>query len=196
MTWLWRGTHAADLPGFPATGQTIRMSGATVYMFDADDRLTGHWQITDRLGVYQQLQRGRQEALPAPIEHGIAHPFTDGGFAPAGAARGDAHLLGKRARLDLAIEGSAGQAGAIEHGIETQNAVRGLFGHGVVFLCCGWFSCSFAVRFAGLRSASRVPKTVPMRRFTPFDPRMSDLTPGCEKEILRVVQIVSQAVSA
>jgi Predicted ester cyclase len=65
MTWLWRGTHAADLPGFTATGQTIHMSGATVYMFDADDRLTGHWQITDRLGVYQQLQRGRQEASPA-----------------------------------------------------------------------------------------------------------------------------------
>ncbi len=65
MTWLWRGTHAADLPGFTATGQTIHMSGATVYMFDADDRLTGHWQITDRLGVYQQLRRGRQEASPA-----------------------------------------------------------------------------------------------------------------------------------
>lgn len=62
MTWLWRGTHMADLPGFPATGRTIRMSGATVYMFDPDDRLTGHWQITDRLGVYQQLQRARQEA--------------------------------------------------------------------------------------------------------------------------------------
>jgi hypothetical protein len=41
------------------------MSGATVYMFDADDRLTGHWQIADRLGAYQQLQRGRQGASPA-----------------------------------------------------------------------------------------------------------------------------------
>ena len=57
MTWLWTGTHLGDLPGFPATGQTIRMSGATVYAFDGEDRLTGHWQITDRLGVFQQLQR-------------------------------------------------------------------------------------------------------------------------------------------
>ena len=27
----------------------------TVYYFDGE-RLTGHWQITDRLGVYQQLR--------------------------------------------------------------------------------------------------------------------------------------------
>jgi steroid delta-isomerase-like uncharacterized protein len=61
MTWLWTGTHQGDLPGFPATGRTVRMSGATAYMFDNDDLLTGHWQITDRLGVFQQLQRNRQE---------------------------------------------------------------------------------------------------------------------------------------
>ena len=57
MTWLWSGTHGGDLPGFPATGRHIRMSGATVYGFDRDLHLTGHWQITDRLGVYQQLQQ-------------------------------------------------------------------------------------------------------------------------------------------
>lgn len=59
MTWLWSATHCGDLPGFPASGRTIRMSGATVYLFDAQDRLTGHWQISDRLGVYQQLQAGK-----------------------------------------------------------------------------------------------------------------------------------------
>lgn len=32
---------------------------ATAYFFDAEDRLTGHRQVTDRLGVYQQLQRTR-----------------------------------------------------------------------------------------------------------------------------------------
>ena len=37
--------------------ERIRMSGATAYLFDDADRLTGHWQICDRLGVYQQLQR-------------------------------------------------------------------------------------------------------------------------------------------
>ncbi|MFO1048832.1 MAG: ester cyclase [Geminicoccaceae bacterium] len=59
VTWLWHATHRGDLPGFPASGKTIRMSGATAYLFDAEDRLTGHWQIADRLGVYQQLQRNR-----------------------------------------------------------------------------------------------------------------------------------------
>jgi steroid delta-isomerase-like uncharacterized protein len=57
MTWLWAGTHLGDMPGFPATGKQIKMSGATVYYFDGD-RITGHWQITDRLGVYQQLRQG------------------------------------------------------------------------------------------------------------------------------------------
>ncbi|MEI6642234.1 MAG: ester cyclase [Novosphingobium sp.] len=59
MTWTWAATHLGDFPGFPATGQTIRMSGATAYGFNADDRLTGHWQIADRLGVFQQLQANR-----------------------------------------------------------------------------------------------------------------------------------------
>ncbi len=56
IAWLWTGTHAGDMPGFPASGKQIKMSGATVYYFEGD-RLTGHWQITDRLGVYQQLHR-------------------------------------------------------------------------------------------------------------------------------------------
>ena len=64
-TWLWQGTHLGDLTGFPATGRVIRMSGATAYFFDAEDRLTGHWQITDRLGVYQQLMAGR---TPPPAD--------------------------------------------------------------------------------------------------------------------------------
>ena len=32
------------------------MSGATLYYID-NGRLTGHWQITDRLGVYTQLRQ-------------------------------------------------------------------------------------------------------------------------------------------
>ncbi|MCW1916562.1 ester cyclase [Luteolibacter sp. GHJ8] len=54
VTWLWSAPHLGEIPSFPASGKTIRMSGATVYYFDGD-RLTGHWQITDRLGVYRQL---------------------------------------------------------------------------------------------------------------------------------------------
>lgn len=56
MTWFWSATHQGDIPGFPATGQRVKMSGATVYYFDGS-RLTGHWQITDRLGVFQQLRQ-------------------------------------------------------------------------------------------------------------------------------------------
>jgi len=59
MTWLWHGTHSGDLPGFPATGQRLTMSGATIYYFDRANRITGHWQVTDRLGIYQQLQRAK-----------------------------------------------------------------------------------------------------------------------------------------
>ncbi|HEV7384390.1 MAG TPA: ester cyclase [Phenylobacterium sp.] len=55
MTWTWSATHVGDLPGYPATGRRISMSGATVYGFDAADRLTGHWQIKDALGVFRQL---------------------------------------------------------------------------------------------------------------------------------------------
>lgn len=62
VTWLWTATHRGDLPGLPADGRTVTMSGATVYYFDGD-RITAHWQITDRLGVFQQLQRGRSSRV-------------------------------------------------------------------------------------------------------------------------------------
>lgn len=55
ITWHWTGTHRGDFPGFPATGKAITMSGATVYYFEGD-RIVGHWQITDRLSVFQQLR--------------------------------------------------------------------------------------------------------------------------------------------
>jgi steroid delta-isomerase-like uncharacterized protein len=57
VTWLWTATHLGDFPGFPASGKTLKMSGATVYHFDNTNRISGHWQVTDRLGVYQQLQQ-------------------------------------------------------------------------------------------------------------------------------------------
>jgi steroid delta-isomerase-like uncharacterized protein len=56
MTWHWTGTHLGDMPGFPATGKPIQMTGATVYYFEGE-RITGHWQIVDRLGVFQQLRQ-------------------------------------------------------------------------------------------------------------------------------------------
>lgn len=56
LTWLWSATHLGDIPDFPATGKQIAMSGVTAYFFD-NGKICGHWQITDRLGVYQQLQK-------------------------------------------------------------------------------------------------------------------------------------------
>ncbi len=54
MAWLWKATHKADIPGFAASGKPIEMSGVTLYFFE-DGRISRHWQVTDRLGVYQQL---------------------------------------------------------------------------------------------------------------------------------------------
>ena len=54
VSWRWRGTQKGDLPGFPATGRAITMSGLTIYSF-ANGKISGHWQVTDRLGVFQQL---------------------------------------------------------------------------------------------------------------------------------------------
>ena len=52
--WTWHGTHKGDLPGFPASGRSISMTGATIYYFDGD-RICGHWQVADRLSVWHQL---------------------------------------------------------------------------------------------------------------------------------------------
>lgn len=60
VTWLWQATHSHDYPGFPATGRVVTTSGATIYYFDGDNKITGHWQVADRLGVFQQLQHGKQ----------------------------------------------------------------------------------------------------------------------------------------
>ena len=56
VTWSWCGTHREPLAGFAPTGQRIRMTGTTIYYFDERDRITGHWQIVDRLGVFGQLR--------------------------------------------------------------------------------------------------------------------------------------------
>lgn len=62
VTWMWHATHLGDLPGFPASGQRISMSGITEYRFTGG-LLSGHWQVADRLGVFQQLQATRGSSL-------------------------------------------------------------------------------------------------------------------------------------
>jgi len=54
VTWTWKGTHRRPVAGLPASNRLIHMSGATVYSF-AGVAIIGHWQISDRLGVFRQL---------------------------------------------------------------------------------------------------------------------------------------------
>jgi steroid delta-isomerase-like uncharacterized protein len=54
VAWTWKGTHLGDLPGMPATGKPLNMTGLTIYDF-VDSRLAGHWQVADRLSIYQQI---------------------------------------------------------------------------------------------------------------------------------------------
>lgn len=54
VTWTWRGTHRLPIAGIAATNRLVHMTGATVYSF-AGRSIVGHWQVTDRLGVFRQL---------------------------------------------------------------------------------------------------------------------------------------------
>jgi steroid delta-isomerase-like uncharacterized protein len=56
VCWTWAATQTGDIPGVAATGRRITMTGITFYFFDAEDRLAGHWQAVDRLGVMMQLR--------------------------------------------------------------------------------------------------------------------------------------------
>lgn len=60
IAWTWSGTHLGDIPGMPATGKKITMTGLTIYGFN-EDRLSGHWQVADRLSVFQQLTQNRDD---------------------------------------------------------------------------------------------------------------------------------------
>ena len=57
IAWTWAATHTSGVAGFAPTGAHLTMSGLTIYDFDGQDRIRGHWQAVDRLGVYQQLTR-------------------------------------------------------------------------------------------------------------------------------------------
>ena len=55
IVWTWAASHQGDIAGFAATGARLTMSGLTLYDFDGENRIRGHWQVVDRLGVFQQL---------------------------------------------------------------------------------------------------------------------------------------------
>jgi steroid delta-isomerase-like uncharacterized protein len=64
IAWTWEATHKGDIAGFAATGARLTMSGLTVYDFDAENRIRGHWQVVDRLGVFQQLSENAGPRTP------------------------------------------------------------------------------------------------------------------------------------
>lgn len=54
VNWRLQGTHLSALPGFPASGRSVKTSGITIYDFE-NGLLRGHRQQADRLSVFQQL---------------------------------------------------------------------------------------------------------------------------------------------
>jgi len=61
ITWLWSGTQQGEVAGFPPSGKMLKMSGVTVYHFEGG-KITGHWQVADRLSIFQQLQAFSNES--------------------------------------------------------------------------------------------------------------------------------------
>jgi hypothetical protein len=64
----------------------------------------------------------------------IGNPAVDFSLAPACAIGADRHLRREGAFLDLAINGRAGQAGAVEDGLKPDDAVW--FGHNLSSIGC------------------------------------------------------------
>ncbi len=54
VSWIFQGTQTGQLPGIPASGRQVDVSGLTIYDFDGD-KIAGHWQEIDRVGLMQQL---------------------------------------------------------------------------------------------------------------------------------------------
>jgi predicted ester cyclase len=63
IAWTWAASHTGDIAGFAATGARLTMSGLTLYDFDDEDRITRHWQVVDRLSVFQQLTQNAAKSV-------------------------------------------------------------------------------------------------------------------------------------
>ena len=55
VLWSATGTQLGELQGLPITGKKLSFHGQTIYEL-TERRLSGHWQVMDRLGFFQQLQ--------------------------------------------------------------------------------------------------------------------------------------------
>lgn len=55
ISWELRGTHKGYIEGLPPpTGEKLKVPGLTIYFF-SNGKITGHWQVVDRLSFIQQL---------------------------------------------------------------------------------------------------------------------------------------------
>lgn len=54
ISWILTGTQKGEIPGMPVTNKKVHVSGITIYYF-SKDKIIGHWQVIDRLSVFQQL---------------------------------------------------------------------------------------------------------------------------------------------
>ena len=54
VSWRFTGTQKGDLPGLPAKNNTVNISGLTIYYL-SNGKITGHWQVFDKLGLMTQL---------------------------------------------------------------------------------------------------------------------------------------------
>jgi steroid delta-isomerase-like uncharacterized protein len=52
--WTTQGTHKADLPGIPATGKHVKITGITISRL-SNGKIVEEWQNWDALGLLQQL---------------------------------------------------------------------------------------------------------------------------------------------
>ena len=55
VSWHFVGTQKGNIPGLPTTNKKVTVYGLTIYYF-ANGKITGHWQIVDRLGFIGQLR--------------------------------------------------------------------------------------------------------------------------------------------
>jgi len=56
VSWYFTGTQKGEIPGLPVTHKKVKVSGITIYYF-TNDKISGHWQIVDRLGFLEQLKK-------------------------------------------------------------------------------------------------------------------------------------------
>jgi hypothetical protein len=54
VRWTHRGTHQGEMRGLPPTHKQVTVSGINIFRV-ADSKIVEVWDISDRLGMWQQL---------------------------------------------------------------------------------------------------------------------------------------------